>query len=64
MEERVSLMRMEAEISAILAMLQEVKEQTVGKVYNTQAHQSRWFHAYHLQGQRSYATYRHYHFWW
>ena len=36
MEERSSLMRMEAEISAILAMLQEVKEQTVGKVYNTQ----------------------------
>lgn len=29
-------MRMEAEISAILAMLQEVKEQSVGKVYNTQ----------------------------
>ena len=36
MEERVSIMRMEAEISAILAMLQEVKEQSVGKVYNTQ----------------------------
>ena len=36
MSENVSLMRMEAEVSAILAMLQELKEQTVGKVYNTQ----------------------------
>ena len=26
---------MEAEVSAIHAMLQEVKEQTIGKVYNT-----------------------------
>ena len=36
MTESVSLMRMEAEVSAIHAMLQELKEQTVGKVYNTQ----------------------------
>ena len=36
MEERTSIMRMEADISAIHAMLQELKEQTVGKVYNTQ----------------------------
>ena len=36
MENSISLMRMEAEVSAILAMLQELKEQTVGKVYNTQ----------------------------
>lgn len=36
MDERVNIMRMEAEVSAILAMLQELKEQTVGKVYNTQ----------------------------
>ena len=36
MQETVSIMRMEAEISAILAMLQEVKEQSVGEVYNTQ----------------------------
>ena len=35
MSENVSLMRMEAEVSAILAMLQELKEQSVGKVYNT-----------------------------
>ena len=34
--ENVSLMKMEADISAIHAMLQEVKEQTIGKVYNTQ----------------------------
>ena len=33
--ENVSLMKMEADISAIYAMLQEVKEQTIGKVYNT-----------------------------
>ena len=33
--ENVSLMKMEADISAIHAMLQEVKEQTIGKVYNT-----------------------------
>ena len=36
MENSVSIMRMEAEVSAILAMLQELKEHTVGKVYNTQ----------------------------
>ena len=36
MDNNCSLMRMEAEVSAILAMLQELKEQTVGKVYNTQ----------------------------
>ena len=36
MEERISFMKMEADISAIHAMLQEVKEQTIGKVYNTQ----------------------------
>ena len=36
MEERISLMKMEAEVSAIHAMLQELMEQTVGKVYNTQ----------------------------
>ena len=36
MEERINLMKMEADISAIHAMLQEVKEQTIGKVYNTQ----------------------------
>ena len=36
MSDNLSLMRMEAEVSAILAMLQELKEQTVGKVYNTQ----------------------------
>ena len=35
MSNEISLMRMEAEVSAILAMLQELKEQTVGKVYNT-----------------------------
>jgi excisionase family DNA binding protein len=33
--ENVILMKMEADISAIHAMLQEVKEQTIGKVYNT-----------------------------
>ena len=36
MKNSVNIMRMEAEVSAILAMLQELKEQTVGKVYNTQ----------------------------
>ena len=36
MSDNVSLMRMEVEVYAILAMLQELKEQTVGKVYNTQ----------------------------
>ena len=36
MSNEINLMRMEAEVSAILAMLQELKEQTVGKVYNTQ----------------------------
>ena len=35
MEERISLMKMEADISAIHAMLQDLKEQSVGKVYNT-----------------------------
>ena len=35
MDSSISLMRMEADISAIHAMLQELKEQTVGKVYNT-----------------------------
>ena len=35
MNDRVSLMKMETDISAIHAMLQELKEQTVGKVYNT-----------------------------
>ena len=37
MENNISIMKMEEEVSAILAMLQEVKEQTIGKVYNTQA---------------------------
>ena len=36
MDNNCSIMRMEAEVSAILAMLQELKEQKVGKVYNTQ----------------------------
>ena len=36
MSNEISLMKMEAEVSAIHAMLQELKEQTVGKVYNTQ----------------------------
>ena len=36
MDNNCSIMRMEAEVSAILAMLQELMEQTVGKVYNTQ----------------------------
>ena len=36
MDKNISIMKMEAEVSAILAMLQEVKEQTIGKVYNTQ----------------------------
>ena len=36
MSDNVSLMRMEAEVSAIHAMLQQLKEQTEGKVYNTQ----------------------------
>ena len=36
MDNNLSLMRMEAEVSAIHAMLQELMEQTVGKVYNTQ----------------------------
>ena len=35
MSSEINLMRMEADISAIHAMLQEVKEQTIGKVYNT-----------------------------
>lgn len=29
-------MKMEADMSAILEMLQEVKEQSVGRIYNTQ----------------------------
>ena len=36
MDDRVSLMKMETDISAIHAMLLEMKEQSVGKVYNTQ----------------------------
>ena len=36
MSSEINLMRMEADISALHAMLQEVKEQTIGKVYNTQ----------------------------
>lgn len=36
MSDNLSLMKMEAEVSAIHAMLQELKEQSVGKVYNTQ----------------------------
>ena len=36
MDDRINLMKMESDISAIHAMLQELKEQTVGKVYNTQ----------------------------
>ena len=36
MSNEVCLMKMEADISAIHAMLQEVKEQTIGRVYNTQ----------------------------
>jgi excisionase family DNA binding protein len=36
MSNEISLMKMEAEVSAIHAMLQELMEQTVGKVYNTQ----------------------------
>ena len=36
MEESINLMKMEADISALLTMLQEVKEQSVKKVYNTQ----------------------------
>ena len=36
MSDNLSLMRMEAEVYAIHAMLQELMEQTVGKVYNTQ----------------------------
>lgn len=35
MDDRISLMKMESDISAIHAMLQELKEQTVRKVYNT-----------------------------
>ena len=31
-----NFMKMETDISAIHAMLQEIKEQTIGKVYNTQ----------------------------
>ena len=35
MDDRINLMKMESDISAIHAMLQELKEQTVRKVYNT-----------------------------
>ena len=35
MSDNLSIMKMETDISAIYAMLQELKEQTVGKVYNT-----------------------------
>ena len=35
MKESINFMKMETDISAIYAMLQELKEQTVGKVYNT-----------------------------
>ena len=35
MNESINFMKMETDISAIYAMLQELKEQTVGKVYNT-----------------------------
>lgn len=35
MNESINFMKMETDISAIHAMLQELKEQTVGKVYNT-----------------------------
>ena len=35
MDDRLCLMKMESDISAIHALLQEVKEQTIGKVYNT-----------------------------
>lgn len=36
MNNEISLMKMESDISALLTMLQEVKEQSVKKVYNTQ----------------------------
>ena len=36
MEKNTDLINMGADISAIHAMLQELKEQSVGKVYNTQ----------------------------
>lgn len=36
MEKNTDLIKMGADISAIHAMLQELKEQSVGKVYNTQ----------------------------
>lgn len=36
MSNEISLMKMESDISALLTMLQEVKEQSVKKVYNTQ----------------------------
>jgi excisionase family DNA binding protein len=36
MEESINLIKMETDISAIHAMLLEMKEQSVGKVYNTQ----------------------------
>ena len=36
MEEKITFMKMETDISAIHAMLLEIKEQTIGKVYNTQ----------------------------
>jgi excisionase family DNA binding protein len=36
MSDNLSIMKMETDISAIHAMLLEMKEQSVGKVYNTQ----------------------------
>lgn len=36
MSDNLSIMKMETDISAIHAMLKEMKEQSVGKVYNTQ----------------------------
>lgn len=36
MSNQTSLIKMETDISAIHAMLKEMKEQSVGKVYNTQ----------------------------
>ena len=36
MSNEISLMKMETDISAIHTMLKELKEQSVGKVYNTQ----------------------------
>ena len=36
MEESINLIKMETDISAIHAMLKEMQEHSVGKVYNTQ----------------------------